>query len=255
MNVVEVKNITKKYNLYDNEKDILKEIFFGGKRHKEFVALKDVSFNVKSGETYGILGANGSGKSTVLNIINGTTQPTKGKVKIKGKISLLNVGAGIIPGYTGIENIYYKCRLMGLSKKEVDQRLDSIIAFSELGDFINHKVNKYSSGMKSKLGFAIAIHIEPDILIIDEALAVGDSRFSKKCHDKMNELKTKGITIIYVSHSHSAVKNFCTKAGWINKGEFVGQGDAKVLSDIYEKFMSDKITLEEAKKLIKENNG
>lgn len=252
MNAIEVKNVIKTYKLYDDDKDILKEIVFGGKRHNTFTALKGVSFNVKKGETYGVLGGNGSGKSTVLNIINGTTYPTSGEVKVRGKISLLNVGAGIVSGYTGIENIYYKCQLMGLSKAEVDEKIDDIIEFSELGDFINYKVNKYSAGMKSKLGFAIAIHIEPDILIIDEALAVGDSRFSKKCHNKMNELKEKGITILYVSHSHSAVKNFCTKACWINKGEFIGEGDSAKISAIYEKFMNDSINLEEAKKLVKE---
>ncbi len=252
MNVIEVKNVTKTYKLYDNEKDILKEIIFGGKRHNNYTALKNVSFNVKQGETYGILGGNGSGKSTILNIINGTTYPTSGCVNVKGTISLLNVGAGIVPGYTGLENIYYKCQLMGLKKEEVNAKLDSIIEFSELGEFINHKVSKYSSGMRSKLGFAIAIHIEPNILIVDEALAVGDSRFAKKCHNKMNELKKKGITILYVSHSHTSVTNFCTRACWINKGEFIGEGNPKEISAIYEKFMNDTIDLEEAKKLVKE---
>ncbi len=252
MNVIEVKNVTKTYKLYDNEKDILKEIIFGGKRHKDYTALKNVSFKVKKGETYGILGGNGSGKSTILNIINGTTYPTSGSVNVKGTISLLNVGAGIVAGYTGIENIYYKCQLMGLKKEEVNEKLDSIIKFSELGEFINHKVSKYSSGMRSKLGFAIAIHIEPDILIVDEALAVGDSRFAKKCHNKMNDLKKKGITILYVSHSHTSVTNFCTRACWINKGRFIGEGDPKKISAIYEKFMNDTINLKEAKKLVKE---
>ncbi len=251
MNAVEVRNITKIYELFESEKDILKELFFGKKRHKDYIALKDISFNVKKGETYGILGGNGSGKSTILNIINGTTFPTEGNVKLNGSVSLLNVSAGIIPGYTGMQNIYYKCRLMGLSKHQVEERLDSIIEFSELGDFINHKVNTYSSGMKAKLGFAIAIHVEPSILIIDEALAVGDSRFSRKCHDKMNELKAKGITIIYVSHSHNAVKNFCTRACWINNGEFISEKeDVGLLSKTYENFMANKITLDEAKQIL-----
>lgn len=252
MDVVQVKNVTKVYQLYENEKDILKEIFTHKKRHKDFVALNNISFNVKKGETYGILGGNGSGKSTILKIINGTSYPTEGEVKIKGEVSLLNVSAGIISGYTGMQNIYYKCRLMGLSKKEVDERLDDIIEFSELKEFINNKVNTYSSGMKAKLGFSIAIHVEPDILIIDEALAVGDSRFSKKCHNKMNELKKKGITILYVSHSHTAVANFCTKVGWINNGEFIGEGDVKKVSNIYEEFMNGDITIEEAKVKIKD---
>ncbi len=247
MNAIEVKNVTKIYKLYDSEKDILKEIIFNRKKHKEFTALKNVSFNVTKGDTYGILGGNGSGKSTVLSIINGTTYPTSGKVKTKGKVALLNVGAGIIPGYTGLENIYYKCGLMGINRKQIDEMKESIIEFSELGEFINHKVNKYSAGMKAKLGFAIAIHIEPDVLIVDEALAVGDSRFAKKCHGKMDELKKKGITIVYVSHSHAAVRSFCKHACWIDKGEFIGEGKAGELSKIYEKYMTDKIDLETAK--------
>ncbi len=251
MNAVEIKNVTKIYRLYDSEKDILKEIIFGGTRHKNFTALENISFNVKKGETFGVLGGNGSGKSTLLNIVNGTTYPTTGKVNSKGKVALLNVGAGIIPGYTGVENIYYKCGIMGLSKQQIDQIKDQIIEFSELGEFINHKVNKYSSGMRSKLGFAIAIHTTPDVLIVDEALAVGDSRFAKKCHDKMNELKQKGITIIYVSHSHHAVRSFCTKACWINNGELIGVGDATKLSEVYEQFMLGKITIQKAKKMVK----
>lgn len=247
MYAIEVNNVSKLYNLYKDDKQILKEVIFGGNRHKEYTALKNISFKVKQGETYGVLGGNGSGKSTILNIINGTTFPTTGSVKTRGKVSLLNVGAGIINGYTGIENIYYKCGLLGISKKEIDERLESIKEFSELGDFLYQKVSKYSSGMKSKLGFAIAIHIEPDILIIDEALAVGDSRFSKKCHQKMNELKRKGVTILYVSHSHNAVRKFCTRACWINKGEFIGEGDTETISIIYEQFMNNKISLEEAK--------
>ncbi|MFV0288610.1 MAG: ABC transporter ATP-binding protein [Mycoplasmatales bacterium] len=251
MNAIEVKNVTKIYKLYDNEKDILKEIILGRKYHREFTALKNINFKVKQGDTYGILGGNGSGKSTILSIINGTTYPTKGDVKTKGKVALLNVGAGIIAGYTGMENIYYKCGLMGVPRKKIDKMKESIIEFSELGEFINHKVNKYSSGMKSKLGFAIAIHVEPDVLIVDEALAVGDSRFAKKCHDKMDELKKKGITIIYVSHSHHAVRSFCKHACWINQGEFIGEGKAGDLSKIYEKFMNDKIDLKTAKKEVK----
>lgn len=247
MNAIEVKNVTKIFKLYDSEKDLLKELLFNKIKHKEFKALNEISFDVEKGDVFGILGGNGSGKSTVLNIINGTMYPTEGKVKTKGKVSLLNVGAGIVPGYTGIDNIYYKCGLMGLSRKQVDERLDSIIEFSELGEFIYHKVNKYSSGMRSKLGFAISIHIEPEILIVDEALAVGDSRFAKKCHAKMDELKEKGITIVYVSHSHNAVRSFCNNACWINNGELIGVAPATEISKVYEQFMFNKISLEEAK--------
>ncbi len=247
MYAIEVKNVIKKYNLYANDKDILKEVVFGGVRHTEHAALKNVSFNVNKGETYGVLGGNGSGKSTVLNIINGTTQPTSGKVITRGKVSLLNVGAGIINGYTGYENIYYKCGLMGLSKKDVEARLDSIVEFSELGEFLKQPVKKYSSGMRSKLGFAIAIHVNPDILIVDEALAVGDSLFQKKCHDKIKELRDMGTTILYVSHSQGAVKSICDRACWIQKGELICQGDAQIVSNIYQSFMSKQKTLNEIK--------
>ncbi len=251
MNVIEVKNVTKKYNLYKNEKEILKEVLFGGNRHKEHLALKNVSFKIAKGETFGVLGGNGSGKSTILNIINGTTQPTSGQVITRGKVSLLNVGAGIINGYTGYENIYYKCGLMGLSRKQVDERLESIIEFSELGDFLEQPVKKYSSGMRSKLGFAIAIHVEPDILIVDEALAVGDARFQVKCHNKIRELQQSGVTILYVSHSENAVNSICDRACWIQKGELICQGKAKNVSAVYSKFMKKEKTIEQIKAEIK----
>ncbi len=251
MNVIEVKNVTKKYNLYKNEKEIFKEVVFGGNRHTEHLALKGVSFNVAKGETYGVLGGNGSGKSTVLNIINGTTQPTSGKVITRGKVSLLNVGAGIVAGYTGYENIYYKCGLMGLTRKQVNERLDSIIKFSELGEFLDQPVKKYSSGMKAKLGFAIAIHVEPDILIVDEALAVGDAQFRAKCHDKIRELQTNGVTILYVSHSESSVNSICDRACWIQKGELICQGKAENVSALYRQFMQKQKTVEEIKAEIK----
>lgn len=247
MYAIEVKNVVKKYNLYASDKDIFKEIVFGGNRHKEHAALKGVSFTVNKGETYGVLGGNGSGKSTILNIINGTTQPTSGKVKTRGKVSLLNVGAGIINGYTGYENIYYKCGLMGLSKKDIDARLEKIVEFSELGEFLKQPVKKYSSGMRSKLGFAIAIHVDPDILIVDEALAVGDAQFREKCHNRIKELQNKGTTILYVSHSESAVKQICNNACWIQQGELICSGNALIVSDIYKSFMKKQKTLNEIK--------
>ncbi len=253
MYAIEVKNIIKKYNLYKSEKDVLKEILFGGERHKEHIALKGISFKVKKGETFGVLGGNGSGKSTILNIINGTTQPTSGTVKTRGKVSLLNVGAGIIAGYTGYENIYYKCGLMGLNKKQVEERLDSIVEFTELGDeFLRQPVKKYSSGMKSKLGFSIAIHVDPDILIIDEALAVGDAQFRGKCHEKIREMQKNGTTILYVSHSESSVNFICDTACWIQKGELICQGEAKVVSALYAQFMKKKKSLDEIKTELKE---
>lgn len=254
MYAIEVKNIKKTYQLYKNEKDVLKELITGKTRHRKFEALKGISFSVKKGETYGVLGGNGSGKSTILNIINGTTQPTSGSVKANGKIALLNVSAGIIPGYTGYENIYYKCGLMGISKKEIEANMESIIEFSEIREFLDQPVKKYSAGMKSKLGFAIAIHCAPDILIVDEALAVGDSRFQAKCHAKIQELRDGGMTIILVSHSHGQVKQICEDAVWIQLGEVICQGKSEPVADLYEQYMANKITLDEARKIVKESD-
>lgn len=244
---IEVKNIKKTYHLYQNEKDVLKELITGKKYHRDFEALKGVSFRVKKGETYGVLGGNGSGKSTILNIINGTTQQTSGSVKSNGKIALFNVSAGIISGYTGYENINYKCGLMGLSKKQINERMEDIIEFSEIRDFLDQPVQKYSAGMKAKLGFAIAIHCAPEILIVDEGLAVGDGKFQAKCMDKINELRENGMTIIIVSHSQGQVKKMCSRASWIQQGELICEGASEKVGTLYEKFMSNKITIEQAK--------
>jgi len=244
---VNVRNVTKNYQLYEKNSDLFKEIF-GKHRHKKFNALNDISFTVKKGEAYGILGANGSGKSTILKIISGTCYQNNGVVDVNGTVSLLNVGGGIVQGFTGMENIYYKCKIMGMTKKEIKENLSSIIEFSELGEFISQPVKKYSSGMISKLGFAIAIHIEPDILIVDEALAVGDSRFQEKCRLKMEELRAKGVTILFVSHSSVAVSDFCEQALFIDRGEVVMEGSVDVVGPFYESFMQGQITEEELAK-------
>ncbi len=251
MYAIEVLDVIKDYKLYEKNSDVIKEIFTRKKLHRTFQALSGVSFKVKKGITYGVVGNNGSGKSTVLSLINGTSYPTSGKVKTRGAVSLLNVGAGIIGSNTGRENIYYKCALSGLTQDQIDERIDSIIEFSELGEFIEQPVEKYSSGMKSKLGFAIAIHIEPEILIIDEALAVGDKVFRLKCMDKMNSLKAAGITILFVSHSESQVKSFCDRACWIHKGELIAKGESANVVKLYGDFMNKKLTIEAAKELVR----
>ncbi len=251
MYAIEVYNVSKEYKLYEKNSDILREIFFRKELHKSHRALKGVSFKVEQGISYGVVGNNGSGKSTVLGLINGTIYPTSGKIITRGVVSLLAVGAGIVGANTGLENIYYKCMLSGLTEEQIEERIDSIIEFSELGDFINQPVNKYSSGMRSKLGFSIAIHIEPEILIIDEALAVGDKPFRVKCENKMNELKETGITILYVSHNAGTVRNFCQRSCWIHQGDLIAKGLSEDVMDVYGKFMNKTITVEEAKEIVR----
>ncbi|MFV0246552.1 MAG: ABC transporter ATP-binding protein [Mycoplasmatales bacterium] len=252
MYAIEVHNVSKDYRLYKESKHIITEALFKKKKHRIHSALKDVSFKVEQGTTYGVVGRNGSGKSTVLSLINGTSFVTKGKISTNGKVSLLNVGAGIVGTLTGLENIYNKCLLSGLTDEEIEKRLDSIIEFSEIEDFIDQPVEKYSSGMKSKLGFAIAIHLQPDILIVDEALSVGDTRFSEKCKNKMNQLIEEGVTVLFVSHSAGAVRGFCAKSCWINDGELIAKGNTSNIMNLYESFMRRDITIAEAKKIVKE---
>ncbi len=250
MYAIEVIDVVKDYKLYSKNSDVLRELFSKKKLHQTHQALKGVSFKVPKGISYGVVGNNGSGKSTVLSLINGTAYPTSGKIKTEGVVSLLNVGAGIISSNTGRENIYYKCTLSGLSQAQIDERIDSIIEFSELGDFIDQPVDKYSSGMKSKLGFAIAIHIEPEILIVDEALAVGDKPFRDKCMDKMNSLKESGITILFVSHSEGQVMSFCQRSCWIHQGEVIAKGESRYVMKLYGQFMKKGLTIEAAKEIV-----
>lgn len=250
MNAITLTNVSKEYKLYKNDRDVIYEFFTKKEKSNTLKAITNINFSVKKGTTYGIIGQNGSGKSTLLRIVSNNTIPTSGIVDSKGRVSLLNVGAGISGNYTGMENIYYKCTINGLSKSEIATIKNDIIEFSELGEFINQPVRKYSSGMKAKLGFAIAIHNPFDILIIDEALAVGDAVFRNKCLKKMNELKKKDKTILFVSHSANQVKQFCDRCCWIHKGEMIAKGKSCNIVDIYNQFTQKSITLETAKRII-----
>lgn len=241
---VSVKNLTKIYKLYEDKWGPIKEVFTRSRLHKEFSALKDVSIDFPKGESIGVLGKNGSGKSTLLKIITGIADPTGGTVDVNGSLVFLDVSSGIDSELTGYDNIFMKGTLLGYSKEEMLEKVDDIIEFSELGEFIHQPVKNYSSGMRSKLGFAISVNVDPDILIVDEALAVGDSQFREKCMDKMNEFKEKGKTIIFVSHDKNAVEAFCSKAAWIHQGELITYGDSKFVGSIYNDFMSGKKTLE-----------
>ncbi|KGE20485.1 hypothetical protein PWYN_14900 [Paenibacillus wynnii] len=237
---VEIDKVSKTYKVYEKPYHRLAEMFNLKKSHQEIHALKDISFNVLRGRTYGIVGPNGSGKSTLLQIITGILQPSRGSVKVKGRISaLLELGAGFNPEYTGIENIYLYASILGVEKVEIDKKIDDIINFAQIGNFINRAVKTYSSGMFVRLAFAVAINVEPDILIVDEALAVGDESFQRKCFRKFEEMKEKGITILFVTHSLGLVKQFCDEAVLIYKGDLITQGHPNDVINVYTKLIAD----------------
>ncbi|MCM1100380.1 MAG: ABC transporter ATP-binding protein [Acetatifactor muris] len=220
-NIIEVVDLSKIYKLYDNPKDRFYETVSLRKkvRHTDKYALKGINFNVKKGETVGIIGTNGSGKSTLLKIITGVLSPSSGEVIVKGRISaLLELGAGFNPEYTGIENIYLNGRMMGYTKKEMELRLPSVVEFADIGEYINQPVKMYSSGMFARLAFSVAINVEPEILIVDEALSVGDIFFQNKCFRKFSELRDKGITILFVSHDLESMKAMTSRVLWIEQG-------------------------------------
>lgn len=225
-NVISVKDLSKVYRLYDKPIDRLKESLniFHKSYHKEYYALNNLSFDIKRGETVGIIGINGAGKSTLLKIITGVLTPTGGNIEVKGKISaLLELGAGFNMEYTGIENIYLNGTMMGFSKEEVDKKLDDILDFADIGDFVNQPVKTYSSGMFVRLAFAVAINVEPDILVIDEALSVGDVFFQQKCYKKIKELAGKS-TVLIVSHDLNAMTKFCERIIVMSAGQKVFDG-------------------------------
>ena len=241
--IITVKNLIKKYELYDKPIDRLKEgISLTHKiYHKDFYALNNISFDVEKGEAIGIIGVNGSGKSTLLKILTGVLKETSGEVKVHGKVSaLLELGAGFNMDFTGIENIYLNGTMMGFSKKEMDEKLEKIINFADIGDFVYRPVKQYSSGMFVRLAFALSIAIEPDILIVDEALSVGDIYFQSKCYKRMEELKNNGTTIIMVTHDLGAVIKYSDRVILLNKGEQVAEGAPHDMVDLYKKILAGK---------------
>ena len=254
MNALEVRNLTKIYKLYEKPFHRLLELFFKQKKHRLFYANKNISFNLKKGETLGIIGVNGAGKSTLLKQIAGVTEPTSGEIKRYGRVTaLLELGTGFNPEFTGIENIYFNGMLIGMNKDEISKKLNSIIDFSELGDFINEPLKTYSSGMIMRLAFSIAIHSEPQILIVDEALSVGDAHFAAKCTRKLKELKEKNLSVIYVSHDLNSLKLLCDRIIVLNKGEIAYEGNTEDAINKYNYLIS---ALGENGKSIKvENNN
>lgn len=239
--VIQIKNVEKTYKLYDKPSDRVKEALGFGrqkKRHKEHFALKGIDINIYRGETVGIIGTNGSGKSTLLKIITGVLNPSKGDIHVEGRISaLLELGAGFNREYNGIENVYLNGTMMGFSEKEIEERLDNILNFADIGNYVYQPVKTYSSGMFVRLAFAVAINIDPEILIVDEALSVGDVFFQAKCYNKFEEFKKEGKTILFVSHDLSSINKYCDRVILLNQGEKLGEGSAKEMIDIYKQVL------------------
>ena len=254
---ISVRNLTKIYKLYDRPIDRLKETLSITKKkyHREHYALRDISFDVKEGESVGIIGTNGSGKSTILKIITGVLNQTLGELEVKGKISaLLELGAGFNLEYTGMENTYLNGTMMGYTKEEIDNKLENIINFADIGEFINQPVKTYSSGMFVRLAFAVAINIDPEILIVDEALSVGDVFFQAKCYKKFQEFRDMGKTIIFVSHDLKSVSKYCDKVILLNKGTFIEEGNPKKVIDTYKKILVNQFDKEIKNEKEKEKN-
>ena len=244
---LEVENLSKVYFLYDKPIDRLKESLSIRRKshHRDFHALDPISFNVAKGSCFGIIGVNGSGKSTLLKMITGVLNPTSGSVTLHGKVSaLLELGAGFNLEFTGIENIYLNGTVMGFTKAEIEKRIPEIEKFADIGEFIHQPVKTYSSGMFARLAFAVAINVDPDILIVDEALSVGDIYFQSKCFRKFEEFKQKGKTIIFVTHDMGSVLNYCDDVIVLNKGVLMGRGDAPTMVDLYKRILANQ-SLEE----------
>lgn len=245
---IAVKDVKKVYKLYDKPSDRMKEAFgFGRKKnHKLHYALNGVSMNIHQGETVGIIGTNGSGKSTILKIITGVLNPTEGEVQVNGRISaLLELGAGFNMEYNGIENVYLNGTMMGFSEKEIDAKLPEILEFADIGDYVTQPVKTYSSGMFVRLAFAVAINIEPEILIVDEALSVGDVFFQAKCYHKFEEFKQMGKTIVFVSHDLSSISKYCDRVFLLNKGNLLGEGSPKEMIDAYKRVLVGQYEIQE----------
>jgi teichoic acid transport system ATP-binding protein len=240
--IISVKELGKTYKLYQRKKDRLRDAIwpFGPRSYRPFDALKKVTFDVRHGETLGVIGQNGSGKSTLLKIITGVLSPTSGEVEVAGRISaLLELGAGFHPEFTGMENIYLNGSLLGLSREELKAKIPEILAFADIGDHIHQPVKTYSSGMFVRLAFATAINVDPEILIVDEALSVGDMFFQLKCYRKFEEFKRSGKTILFVTHDMGTIVKYCDRALVLDKGRLIGAGLPRDMVDLYKKILVD----------------
>lgn len=241
---IQVQDVSKIYRLYEKPIDRLKESLSLTHKsyHRDFFALSNISFNVKKGETVGIIGTNGSGKSTILKIITGVLTPTTGSVRVSGVISaLLELGAGFNMDYTGIENVYMNGTMMGFTRAQMEEKLPDILEFADIGDFVYQPVKTYSSGMFVRLAFALAINVEPEILIVDEALSVGDVFFQSKCYRRMEEIRKNGTTILMVTHDMGSVIKYCDRVVLLNKGQYVAEGEAGKMVDLYKKILANQM--------------
>lgn len=248
---VEVENLTKIYRLYERPLDRLRELIhpFHKNYHRDFYALNNISFTVGRGQTVGLIGRNGSGKSTLLKILSGVLTPSSGKVVVEGRVSaLLELGAGFNPDYTGLENIYLNGAILGYSRAEIRHRLEGLLAFADIGDYISQPVKMYSSGMFARLAFSLAINTDPDTLIIDETLAVGDAAFQRKCFMKMESLKKSGKTILFVSHVPSDIIQFCDSCIFLDAGEIIFQGDPRLAIEKYFELQNAGFVQEESRR-------
>ena len=235
-NRIIVEHVFKNFNVYYDKANSLKEkmLFWNRNRKETREILKDVNVTIKNGEAVALIGVNGSGKSTLLKLMTKIIYPTKGKITVNGKLtSLLELGAGFHPDFSGRENIYFNASIFGLNKKQIDDRIEQIIDFSELQDFIDNPVRTYSSGMFMRLAFAVAINVDADILLVDEILSVGDQHFQEKCINKMKELKEEGKTMVFVTHSLSSARQLCDRAIWLNKGKIQMDGETNKVIDEY----------------------
>lgn len=241
--LIEVNEVSKIYKLYKNKKYRAIEALFPyiRKYHTDFYSLKDINLTVRKGEIVGIVGRNGSGKSTLMKLISGVTVPTKGTVRVKGNIvPLLELGSGFHPEFTGYENIYFYTAILGYPKEMITGKIREIIEFADVGQFIDQPIKNYSSGMKSRLAFAVSVNIDPDILILDEVLSVGDAAFKAKSYEKIREFFRKGKTILFVSHSMDSIKKLCNRAILLEKGELIMDGSAAEVVDKYQSMIPDK---------------
>ena len=237
-NAIVIKDLTKIFKVYPDKSNSIKEklLFLKRNKYEKHVVLDGISFEIKKGEAVGLIGKNGCGKSTTLKLINRIMYPTSGTVKVKGKVSsLIELGAGFHPDMSGRENIYTNASIFGLTKKEIDAKLDEIIEFSELGDLIDNPIRTYSSGMYMRLAFSVAINVKADVLLVDEILAVGDVSFQKKCFEKLHEIKKQGTTIVIVSHSFEQIEQICDKSIWIENGHIKEMGESRY---IHQKYLS-----------------